>query len=490
MAAAALTSLLLLVLLGWALLRGRPQLLAASDAAHTRPADTADAAHAAPAPATPAFGARPTPVDAHAAPDYAANATPSSAHAAGCAAPFETACLVPDLDGAIATAKATLKIYVYSNLTAGWRHGFEDVDCERVHQGGNYMYLAESLVPRMLAASGVEVVADPARANAFLVVHNATCYTHHQARTMAGTMDFSMSGAHVAAVYLEPLLRTVREAHPFYNASQGADHVYVFVQDHATRVSQHVRNVTQTGVRVQYFGAHAAYALHTTNASASTIYQPDRDIVIPQLTSLRPTTDPLVHAATRASQRPYLATFIGSIRPQHVYSRGVRQDLLRLYGNDSALHRPARQIRVTQGHVKQNYSAALTESTFGLCPGGWAPWSPRLFDTMSQGAIPVIQSDYIVEPFEAYFDWRKLSVRLLNNRTAELRDILLAVRADAAALDCKQATIRAVAPYFFWSQCSPGACKPADLLVLALCENLGLCAPARREAPFSGAEWR
>ena len=86
----------------------------------------------------------------------------------------------------------------------------------------------------------------------------------------------------------------------------------------------------------------------------------------------------------------------------------------------------------------------------------------------AQGAIPVIQSDYIVEPFEAYFDWRKLSVRLLNNRTAELRDILLAVRADAAALDCKQATIRAVAPYFFWSQCSPGACKPADLLVLAL----------------------
>lgn len=40
-----------------------------------------------------------------------------------------------------------------------------------------------------------------------------------------------------------------------------------------------------------------------------------------------------------------------------------------------------------------------------FAPGGGEPWSPRLYDAMYDGAIPVILADDIKLPFQDFLDW-------------------------------------------------------------------------------------
>ena len=54
----------------------------------------------------------------------------------------------------------------------------------------------------------------------------------------------------------------------------------------------------------------------------------------------------------------------------------------------------------------QCYHETLALHTFALCPGGWEPWSPRLYDAMYDGAIPVILADNMKLPFRDYLDWK------------------------------------------------------------------------------------
>ena len=45
-------------------------------------------------------------------------------------------------------------------------------------------------------------------------------------------------------------------------------------------------------------------------------------------------------------------------------------------------------------------------ATFALSPGGWVPWTPRPFEAMAVGAVPVLYSTNIRLPFERQVDYR------------------------------------------------------------------------------------
>jgi len=71
-------------------------------------------------------------------------------------------------------------------------------------------------------------------------------------------------------------------------------------------------------------------------------------------------------------ERTTLATFRGTIHPEFLYSKGVRQSLLEL-----SKEHP--QLQVSIG-MSPYYWNELGQSQFSLCPSGWSCWSPRLFD--------------------------------------------------------------------------------------------------------------
>lgn len=66
----------------------------------------------------------------------------------------------------------------------------------------------------------------------------------------------------------------------------------------------------------------------------------------------------------------------------------------------------------------------MKRATFCLCPLGWAPWSPRIFESVQIGCIPVIIADDIILPFENYFNWERIAVRVKEADVPRLEGIL------------------------------------------------------------------
>ena len=52
----------------------------------------------------------------------------------------------------------------------------------------------------------------------------------------------------------------------------------------------------------------------------------------------------------------------------------------------------------------------MARSVFCLCPLGWAPWSPRLVESVALGCVPVIIADDIRLPFPEAVRWPEISV--------------------------------------------------------------------------------
>ncbi|KAK4357696.1 hypothetical protein RND71_023306 [Anisodus tanguticus] len=58
------------------------------------------------------------------------------------------------------------------------------------------------------------------------------------------------------------------------------------------------------------------------------------------------------------------------------------------------------------------YYEDMQRSIFCLCPLGWAPWSPRLVESLVIGCIPVIIADDIVLPFADAIPWEDIGKKM------------------------------------------------------------------------------
>ena len=90
----------------------------------------------------------------------------------------------------------------------------------------------------------------------------------------------------------------------------------------------------------------------------------------------------------------YLAGWFGNIK-----SNPIRKQLVEKWEGD-----PAFSIKHTHSWYnhgddeKKAYVALVLNSKFSLCPAGWAPPSPRIYESMALGRCPVIISDEFVKP--------------------------------------------------------------------------------------------
>jgi hypothetical protein len=70
-------------------------------------------------------------------------------------------------------------------------------------------------------------------------------------------------------------------------------------------------------------------------------------------------------------------------------------------------------IMIIDGHIEAHeYIKSIQSSVFSLCPEGFLPWSPRLYEAIQIGAIPIILADNIVLPFERFIAWRSFSAKV------------------------------------------------------------------------------
>ncbi|CAI5477812.1 unnamed protein product [Closterium sp. Yama58-4] len=74
-----------------------------------------------------------------------------------------------------------------------------------------------------------------------------------------------------------------------------------------------------------------------------------------------------------------------------------------------------------------SYYEDMQRSLFCLCPLGWAPWSPRLVESVFFGCIPVIIADNIVLPFSDVIPWREIAVFVPEKDVPKLDEILAGI---------------------------------------------------------------
>ena len=82
---------------------------------------------------------------------------------------------------------------------------------------------------------------------------------------------------------------------------------------------------------------------------------------------------------------------------------------------------------------------------FCLCPEGWAHWSPRFFEAIQTGCVPVLfpsdDGDTNELPFARLVDYASFVVYVRPTRIATLQATLHAVAADRAGLRRRQRAV-------------------------------------------------
>lgn len=214
--------------------------------------------------------------------------------------------------------------------------------------------------------------------------------------------------------YLEKIIDYIEDKYPFWARNGGRDHLFVNTLDDGPlmlngtlwdRISQ------------------AIFLTHTGKFEEGKDFKPGKDICIPAYRDYRPvkiTPEERYNPrpGSPAEHRPIMAYFRGGITSEKYYSNGTRLAIRKLGRTDPHF------FYVREGH-STSYWNELQKSQFALCPAGWAPWSPRLFDAVIAGAIPVIIADKWKPPFEGEFlDYSEFSIRVPESKVWMLKEIL------------------------------------------------------------------
>jgi hypothetical protein len=134
----------------------------------------------------------------------------------------------------------------------------------------------------------------------------------------------------------------------------------------------------------------------------------------------------------------YLFCFVGSTRTHPVRSRLMSLRHPRACLEDTSTIVPPEQkklpfLMVDYSHdARTHYGDIIARSKFVLCPRGYACSSWRLFETMKAGRVPVIISDQWVPP--AGPAWESFSIRVRQNRVAQIPDLLEQYEPNAATM--------------------------------------------------------
>jgi hypothetical protein len=66
----------------------------------------------------------------------------------------------------------------------------------------------------------------------------------------------------------------------------------------------------------------------------------------------------------------------------------------------------------------------MRRSVFCLCPRGWAPWTPRIVESVLYGCVPVIVADGAELPLSHSVGWAGVSLRVAERDVRQLGRVL------------------------------------------------------------------
>lgn len=277
----------------------------------------------------------------------------------------------------------------------------------------SHLFAAEVAIHRAFMSSDVRTF-DPSQADFFFVPVYVSC-------------NFSKVNGFPAIGHARSLMASaiqhISSQLPFWNRSLGSDHVFVASHDFGScfhsmedmAMAEGIPEFLRNSIILQTFGVTHKHPC-----------QDVENVVIPPYVSPES-----VHATLEKSpltgRRDIFAFFRGKmeVHPKNVsgryYSKRVRTTIYRKYGSDRRFY--------LRRHRFAGFQSEIVRSKFCLCPLGWAPWSPRLVESVALGCVPVIIADGIRLPFPSAVPWADISLTVAEDDVDKLGDILAHVAA-------------------------------------------------------------
>ncbi|KAG7010658.1 putative glucuronoxylan glucuronosyltransferase IRX7 [Cucurbita argyrosperma subsp. argyrosperma] len=272
----------------------------------------------------------------------------------------------------------------------------------------NHLFASEVAIHRALLNSDYRTF-DPLEADFFFVPVYVSC-------------NFSTINGFPAIGHARSLIASavalISSHYPFWNRTNGSDHVFVASHDFAScfhtmedvAIADGVPLFLKNSIILQTFGVNYKHPC-----------QDVEHIVIPPYISPDSVQDTLMKSPV-TGRRDIFAFFRGKmeVNPKNVsgrfYSKKVRTMIWRKFNTDRRFY--------LQRHRFAGYQSEIVRSVFCLCPLGWAPWSPRLVESIALGCVPVIIADGIRLPFPSAVNWPEISITVAEKDIGKLGTIL------------------------------------------------------------------
>lgn len=330
-----------------------------------------------------------------------------------------------------------LRIWMYKKeniVPERYQNHHQEANCSH-NVYSNRMYSSESIIQEYFNDSSY--TDDPLLADYFLIPHDLYCFIFfHQLFANFTDEQFKAHVSYYSRTYFEPLLNRVSYDFPYWRMTErsGANHVLAFVggrnmgvlDDHLQRRLVNVIQLGPTGIRQDLLPSKAPELYLHRNLS--TIYRHGYDIVIPPFTpteAIQPNT-----STDWYKTKTQLFFFAGSVN-HSLSPKSARNSLNAIFRNYSTPIKIEKKefhaITVVNGHVSpRDYLHSIMSSVFFLCPEGYSPWSPRIYEAINVGSIPFILADGIVLPFERFIPWHSFSFKLTVNNMISLFEFVIA----------------------------------------------------------------
>ncbi|KAF5187246.1 Exostosin-like, partial [Thalictrum thalictroides] len=159
--------------------------------------------------------------------------------------------------------------------------------------------------------------------------------------------------------------------------------------------------------------------LQTFGVNFRHVCQAENNVIIPPYLS----PIPIHNVVSPANgKRDIFVFFRGKmeVHPKNIsgqfYSRKVRSTIWHKFSRNRKFYLKRERY--------DGYQSEIRRSVFCLCPLGWAPWSPRIVESVALGCVPVIIADGIKLPYSETIQWSKISITVAEKDVSKLGKIL------------------------------------------------------------------
>ncbi|KAL5081820.1 hypothetical protein RYX36_010241 [Vicia faba] len=295
-----------------------------------------------------------------------------------------------------------LKVFIYELPTKYNKDWLMNERCK------THLFASEVAIHTALLKSDVRTF-DPYEADFFFVPVYVSC-------NFSTVNGFPAIG-HARAL-ITSAVELVSTEYPFWNKSSGSDHVFVASHDFGAcfhtlednAMKDGIPGILKNSIVLQTFGVEYKHPC-----------QEVENVVIPPYVSPEKIWRTLEKAPVNG-RRDIWAFFRGKmeVHPKNVsgrfYSKRVRTEIWRKFNGDRRFY--------LRRHRFSGYQMEIARSVFCLCPLGWAPWSPRLVESVALGCVPVIIADGIRLPFSSAVKWAEISLTVAEKDVGKIDKIL------------------------------------------------------------------